>query len=265
MTPRAVPPWLSGVLAELELDRPTIVTSDAVASICARLEVRAATHRVVEELRGLGWLLDTGVPGAWEFAPAERAGAVSSGDPFLPLRAALELVPQMPAAVALGSAIWLLNLADRAPDRPEVALPKRVRVPIALKRHYRVVHHDARLEPVLVQRLPVQRAATILIHLANRPTDVRSWASVLSILDDLVAQASREEIAAELEGRPAATRVRFAYLVAGIAPDLVQKLGIKTGGKVWFGPRAPLRRHSARWGVADTILPFPPPGSGSDV
>lgn len=84
---------------------------------------------------------------------------------------------------------------------------------------------------------------------------------MLAVLPELVAQASREEILAELEGRTKATQVRFAYLVAGIAPDLVEGLSIRPGGKVWFGPRAPLRRHNARWRVADTILPFPPPGS----
>lgn len=139
MTPRSVPKWLSGVLSELELDRPTIVTSNAVAEIRERLGVKPPTHRIVEELRRRGWILDTGVQGAWEFVPAERAGAISSGDPFLPLRATLETISEVAVSVALGSALWLLNLADRAPDRPEVALPKRVHVPVALKRHYRVV------------------------------------------------------------------------------------------------------------------------------
>lgn len=261
MTPRSVPQWLAGFLSELELDRPAIVTSDAVAEIRERLGVKPAPHRIVEELRRRGWLLDTGVQGAWEFVPAERAGAISSGDPFLALRATLETISEVAVSVALGSAVWLLNMADRAPDRPEVALPKGAHVPVALKRHYRVVHHNARLEPLKVQRLPVHRAATILVHLAARPTDVRSWGSMLAALPELVAQAPEEEIHSELEGRTKATRVRFAYLVAGIAPDLIEALSIRPGGKVWFGPRAPLRRHNARWRVADTILPFPPPGS----
>src|SRR5690606_32225600 len=182
MTPRSVPQWLAGFLSELELDRPAIVTSDAVAEIRERLGVKPAPHRIVEELRRRGWLLDTGVRGAWEFVPAERAGAISSGDPFLALRATLETISEVAVSVALGSAVWLLNMADRAPDRPEVALPKGAHVPVALKRHYRVVHHNARLEPLKVQRLPVHRAATILVHLAARPTDVRSWGSMLAAL-----------------------------------------------------------------------------------
>lgn len=265
MTPRSLPPWLSGVLSELELDRPTVVTSEIVAGIRKQLGVRPPTHRIVEELRRRGWFLDTGVQGAWEFVPAERAGAISSGDPFLPLRATLQTTPKLPVSVALGSALWLLNLVDRAPDRHEVAMPKREYVPVALKRAFRVVHHDARLDPLTVKGLPVQRAATVLVHLANRPTDVKSWGSVLSVLRELVSDASEAEIVAELRGRTAAARVRFAYLVSGIAPDLVESLSIEPEGKVWFGPRQPLRRHSARWRVADTILPFPPPGSEDEA
>ncbi|MDT8370181.1 MAG: type IV toxin-antitoxin system AbiEi family antitoxin [Longimicrobiales bacterium] len=254
-----MPRWLSGVLSELELDRPTIVTGDIVAEIRERLGVKPATHRIVEELRRRGWLLDIGVPGAWEFAPAERAGAISSGDPFLPLRATLQTGPEIPVSVALGSALWLLNLSDRAPDRHEVALPKRTRVPVALKRAYRTVHHNARLKPLQIRDMPVHRAATVLIHLASRPTDVRSWGSVLGVLPDILAHASEEDIVSELRDRTDATRVRFAYLVSGIAPDLVERLSIEPGGKVWFGPRGPLLRHDAHWQVADTILPFPPP------
>lgn len=265
MTPRSVPPWLSGVLSELELDRPTVVTSEVVAEIRKQLAVKPSTHRIVEELRRRGWLLDTGVQGAWEFVPAERAGAISSGDPFLPLRATLQTTLDIQVSVALGSALWLLNLVDRAPDRHELAMPKREYVPVALKRAYRVVHHDAHLEPLTVKGLPVHRPATVLVHLANKPTDVKSWGSVLSVLPELVTDASEEEITTELRGRTEAARVRFAYLVSGIAPDLVESLSIEPEGKVWFGPRQPLRRHSARWQVADTILPFPPPGTEDEA
>ncbi len=51
-----------------------------------------------------------------------------------------------------------------------------------------------------------------------------------------LAHSPEPEIQAELEGRTAATRVRFAYLVSGLAPDLVARLGIEPGSKVWFGP-----------------------------
>jgi len=57
--------------------------------------------------------------------------------------------------------------------------------------------------------------------------------------------------------------VRLAYLVQGVAPDLADRLlptnqGGRAAPKVWFGPRGPLKRHSTRFAVADTILPFDP-------
>jgi len=261
MTPRSVPPWLAGVVGELELDRPAVVTTDIIRDIRQRLGVQSPAHRIIGELHARGWLLKSGAHGAWEFVPGERAGAISSGDPFLTLRATLETTPDVAVFVALGSALWLLDIADRSPDRQEVAVPKGTRVPVALRREYRTVHHDARLEAVRVQGLPVHRPATVLAHLATRPTDVRSWGSVLTCLPALLDASPEDEIRAELEGRPHSTRVRFAYLVNGLAPDLVERLAIEPAGKVWFGPRGPLRRHDAHWQIADTVLPTPPPGS----
>jgi len=261
MTPRSLPNWLAGIVAELELDRPAVVTREQVEELRARTGVRASTHRIIEELHARGWLLKTGTHGTWEFIPGERAGAISSGDPFLALRATLEMTPDSRATVALGSALWVLDASDRAPDRHEVALPKNTLVPVALKRAYRVVYHNARLEPDRIKDLPVHRAATVLVHLACKPTDVRSWGSVVGALPELVARSPEEEIREELAGRSHAARVRFAYLVSGLAPDVVERLGIKPAGKVWFGPRGQLRRHNARWQVADTILPVPPPGT----
>jgi hypothetical protein len=44
----------------------------------------------------------------------------------------------------------------------------------------------------------------------------------------------------------------------GVAPALAGRLGALPRGKVWFGPRRPLRRHDARLNVADTVLPVAP-------
>jgi hypothetical protein len=240
MTPRSLPTWLAGVVAELELDRPSVVTREQVEELRTRTGVRAPAHRIIAELHARGWLLKTGAHGTWEFIPGERAGAISSGDP-------------------------LLDASDRAPDRQEVALPKNTFVPVALKRAYRVVHHDARLDPVRIKDLPVHRVATVLVHLVCKPTDVRSWGSVLPALPELLARSPEEGIREELTGRSHAARVRFAYLVSGLAPDLVERLDIRPAGKVWFGPRGQLRRHSARWQVADTVLPMAPPGTESEA
>ena len=80
----------------------------------------------------------------------------------------------------------------------------------------------------------------------------------LEVLPDLVSACSEDEIRQELERRPHATHVRLPYLIEPIAPDIVARLSIRPAGKVWFRPRRALRRHDAKWNVADTILPISP-------
>jgi len=58
-------------------------------------------------------------------------------------------------------------------------------------------------------------------------------------------------------------RVRLAYLLHGVSPELADRLlppeeGGRSAAKVWFGPRTSLKRHSSRFAVADTLLPFDP-------
>ncbi len=234
-----------------------------IAALMARTAMRTPTRVAIQRLAERGWLLPTGIRGVWEFAPGARAGPFSDGDPFLPVRAVLAAGPDVPAdarpCVTLGSALWQHDLADRAPDVPEVAVPETGMVSIPLRRLCRVVRFSARVEPVQLRGgLLVHAPATILVHLAHRPRHVRSWASVLENLARLLAASDEAQIHAELEGRPHATRVRLAYLLSGVAPALAGRLGATPRGKVWFGPRGLLRRHDAQLQVADTVLPVAP-------
>ncbi len=72
-----------------------------------------------------------------------------------PLKALLSAFhADLPAALALGSALWIQDLADRSPDRHEVALPKPPSSrpseythddpPSSLRREYRVLPPDHR-------------------------------------------------------------------------------------------------------------------------
>lgn len=255
---RSIPPALAGVVELLELERPVTVTTKQLADLVDRADVDTPAHVVIQRLAERGWLLKTGVRGVWEFAPGEHAGPYSHGDRWLTLRAALDKQPELPACVALGSALWLLDLTDRAPDVAEVALPSGAHVPVALRRAYRVMRFDPRLAPVRIRGLPVHGPATVLVHLAHRSSDVRSWGAVLDVLADLVAATSIDDVRAELEGRAHATWVRLAYLTCGVAPDLAGQLDVAPGHKVWFGPRGKLRHHDATWNVADTVLPVRP-------
>ena len=259
---RTIPSWLAAVLEQLELERPSVVTTHDIGRIRSDQGVKPPANRIIEELAKRGWLLKTGAHGAWEFVPAERAGPHSAGDPLLPVRGILATHPELPLAVALSTAIWMLDLGDRPPNQPEVAVPPGHYLPTGLRRTCRVVRHEARLAPARITGLPVHSAPTILVHLAVRPTDVRSWGAVLESLPSLLDASEEADIEHELEGRTHAAHVRFAYLVSAVAPELVERLGVRPGGKVWFGPRRKLRRHDARWNVADTVLPISPADIG---
>lgn len=84
---RSIPKGLSGVLEELELERPQLVTTAQLAELCRHSGVHTPTKVVASRLREKGWLLATPQRGVWEFAPAELAGPYSSADPLLPLKA----------------------------------------------------------------------------------------------------------------------------------------------------------------------------------
>lgn len=255
---RSIPESLAPVVERLELEQPRIVTLAQLAEIAAGADLGTSPALIAYRLRQRGWLLATGLRGAWEFAPAAHAGPHSRGGPLIPVLAALALRPELRAALALGAAAWAHGLADRAPHRAEVAVARGEPVPKGLTRRARVVRFDARLEPTRRKEVPVQRVETLLVHLVARPSHVRSWGSVADWLGDLVSEADEGKVLAELVDRPPSVRTRLAYLVDGVWPDLAQRVGTGGTSKVWFGPRGKLRRHSQKWRVADSVLPFTP-------
>lgn len=261
---RSIPPSLAPVVEALELDQPLVVTNSRIADIVLETSIETPPAVVIQRLQERGWLAKTGVRGAWEFIPGSHAGPYSHGDPFLVLRAQLAVTPDLPVQVALGSALWLHELTDRPPDQHELSIPSNHAVPVALKTAFRVVRFESRLPAVVKNRLPVHTPATLLIHLADAPSDVRSWSDVLEVLPTLVAMIDQGDFTREARARPHATRVRLAYLLETLAPHLVRALDVRAGSKVWFGPRRSLRRHNARWNVADTVLPYPPTQLGSN-
>jgi hypothetical protein len=105
--------------------------------------------------------------------------------------------------------------------------------------------------------VPVLRPASVLTHMASTPTRVRSWASALEWLPEVAAEATADDVLAELDARPATVGARAGYLLQGLRPDIAARIvGPKT--KTWFGRRGKLVRHDNRWQVADTLLPFDP-------
>ncbi len=172
---------------------------------------------VAARLRATGWLLATAQRGVYEFAPGSHAGPYGHGDPFIDLRAAL-LTERFPVAVALQSALWLHGLAERVPDRHELAVPAGAAAPDSVRLRMRVVHFSARLPAADIDQLPVHQPATILVHLATRPGDVRGWATFAEALPELAARSRVDDLERELARRPGTVRSRLAYLLSGVSP-----------------------------------------------
>lgn len=260
---RSLPPALARVVARLEFEQMYLVTMADLESLREQARVKTSAKLIAQRLRDLGWLLPTAQLGVWEFAPGAHAGPVSLGHPYREVQAALRAAPSLDVAVCLSSALWAHGLLDRAPERPEVALPSGKTTPASLRRAARVVRFDRRLATTELRGTPTHAPATILVHLAARPSDVRSWSAVLDALPELLEMIDRDALRQELAGRPAAVATRLAYLLHGLDPQLASELTPPDHGKVWFGPRAPLKRHNQAFNIADTILPLSPAQLGS--
>jgi hypothetical protein len=123
----------------------------------------------------------------------------------------------------------------------------------------RVVHFSARLPAADIDQLPVHRPATVLVHLATKPGDVRGWTTFAEALPELASRSSADDLERELAGRPSTVRPRVAYLLSGVAPATADRLQPATPRSVtWFGRSRTSRRFDKRFNVADGLLPFDP-------
>lgn len=261
---RAISPSMAGILEQLEIDQPALVTTAELAEIANARGVRTPAKVIAARLRERGWLLPTTRRGVYEFAPAAVAGPFSRQDPVTPLRAFLADAPDARAALTFQAAAWAYGLADRVPSRIEVAAADRTiakRLPDAVDASV----FDPRLPYQRAKAVPVLAPESVLVHMAARPTEVRSWSSALEWLPGVAAGAAWPALATELHERASTVRARTGYLISGMRPDLADAIeqGADLHGKTWFGPRRTLVRHDSRWGIADTILPFDPRRLGS--
>lgn len=257
---RTLGPVLGQVIEDLELEQPVVVTTDDVAEIAARRAIKTPASEIARRLRRSGWLLPTGQRGVYEFAPGAHAGPYGHGDPLLTLRAFLAARNDVRVAACLSTAAWLHGLSDRAPNEHEIAIPPRQTVPAGLARAYRVVRFDSAVGPRDRDGIPVHTPATVLAHLAARPTDVRSWAAIREALPDLVERADRDELATELAAADAATRTRLGYLLCELDTTRLDlgALGVQRAEHtVWMGPRTKGGRFNAHWNVLDTTAADP--------
>lgn len=255
---RSIPMGLSGVLEELELERPELVTTADIARISEQAGVVMPARKVASRLKERGWLLATPQRGVWEFAPAEAAGAFSSSDPLLPIKAFALANPSVEHALTFQTAAWALGLADRVPARIEVAFTERPKVKIP--EQVLAIAYASNLPTVDAKGSNVLAPEGIVVNLAQRPSSVRSWDSVREWLPDVSYELDAKAMLKELEGRPPSVWARAGYLIQGLRPDIAKSIETvcKPRAKIKFGTKGKALRNDERWMVSDSVLPFDP-------
>lgn len=255
---RSIPPWLSGVVERLELDRPPLVTIAELEIICSELGIATPARVVASKLRDRGWLLATPLRGVWEFIPGENAGPISNADPLLPVKAFNAVNPEVDNVMAQQSGAWALGLSDRLPATKEVAFKAKphVKTPDGIK----PLTYSWNLEPLERRGVRVLAPESLLVQMTHRPNSVRSWESVQDWLPDVAFEMEPEATLVELEGKPSSTWARTGYLLQSMRPDISDAISgaFRPRGKARFGAGAPVKRNDERWQVSDYALPVDP-------
>jgi hypothetical protein len=80
------------------------------------------------------------------------------------------------------------------------------------------------LPAAMIRKVPVLVSESVLVHMAAKPSDVRSWASASEWFPDLTGELDGDRLVAELVGRPPTVAARAGYLPQGLRPDLAFRL-----------------------------------------
>lgn len=250
---------MAPVLERLELERPKLVTISDLAPILEEAGIRSPAKIVAARLRDKGWLLETGQRGVWEFAPAEVAGPYSSFDPLLPFASMKAAHPEDECALTMQTAAWALGLADRVPERIEIAFADGIPAWKAPDK-VRVLAFRSNLPLATAKDTPCLSPEAIIVHMTSRPTAVRSWGSAFEWLPDVTYEMGIGRTIEELRGRPSSISARTGYLLQGMRPDVAEAIweAHPPSAKNRFGPRGTAMRNNERWKISDTLLPYDP-------
>ena len=119
---RTISKSLSGILQDLELERPLLITTDMLSDLKDKYCISSPVKTVAYQLKKRGWLLSTDRRGVWEFIPAEIAGVYSSQDPLLCVRSFLTKYPDMICGLTFQTAAWLYGESNRVPSSLDVSV-----------------------------------------------------------------------------------------------------------------------------------------------
>ncbi len=255
MTVRSVPAGFAPLFELLELEQPRVVTTAQLGDFAQDAGLSMPVDLVARRLRERGWLLPLATKGVWEFAPAARAGAFSSGDPLIELRAVLARDTEAAFTVAAESAAYLLGLASRRPEVESIGAPPGVRTPKSFDA-YRIVRWS--LATALQRRdgLPVWSPATLVAFMAARPAGYHDWPNAGEWLPQAARSIHVKDLASELDGRPAAAWFRAAYLMdrggAAAAAAALVAVAPSGSGPYYLGDRTVSGRYHAAYDVIDS-------------
>lgn len=245
------------MVQELELLQPAVVTRSFLRQIASRAGTSLTEDVLADRLVRHGWLLPLRKRGAWEFAPAARAGRYPSGDPWIEVRAMLAQEPDAPVAVAFESAVWERGHSTHQPTRPVLAHRGGWRAPEVLGT--RLVTFEWRLPTGTIRGLPVWHETTVLVAAAERPAAQGNWANADDWLPEAFGVVTSDDVLAEAGGRTVSTLARLGYLAEWSGRDdvadeiealLPDRLPVTS-----LGPRDRRDRWSRRWHVYDAVLP----------
>jgi len=256
---RTISKSFAGILQELELERPLLVTSEQLSDLKKKHHVTSSVEVVAARLKAKGWLLPTDRQGVWEFAPAEVAGIYSTNDPLLCFRTFQAKYPAVKCALTFQTAAWVYGDSDRIPSSIHVSVAeyKHAR---PLRGHTLVLIFRPKLNTQVISNIPVLARESIIVQMTTKPSSVSSWVSVPEWLPDFCTQLSSDRIFEELAGRPICVSQRLGYLIQRLRPDIADEVKKRTEpvSNAWFGERKRTLRYDKRFLVADSLLPFDP-------
>ena len=209
--PRAITRGLAPLLEILELDQPHVVTTADLAAVAADVGLKWAPRDIARRLVEGGWLLPLVTRGAWEFAPAARAGAFGAGDPFVELRATLRKRPDSPFVVAAESAAYLLGLSSRRPDPEVIGAPVGARTTPSLEA-FRVVRWQPAAPLRVIDGLPTWTVETLIAFLSSKPARYKDWPNVPEWIQSAFQELGIDMLKQELRDEARSSWMRAAYL-----------------------------------------------------
>lgn len=245
------------VVAELETSQRRTVTTDDVARIIGAPLASQRVRDVIVLMRKHGWLRALPLRGAYEFEPA-IGGPFPSGNPWLELGVALERNHKARAHVGLGSAAFMLRLADRRPLPDTVIWRADQPLPPGLRDVYRLVRCEPKrfFGTALVKGVPVATAERIALEVAlwwKYAGDLRNanhW------LRNVFQHVEPDVLAAGAQCLGPTVAGRLGYLAQAFeAHAVIAKLApLQRTGPLWLGPRTAITKvYNHTWRVYDTI------------